>query len=245
MINKSKIFHHKCRIRRDSISHLPKLFPDASLRDRLKRKVKKLFLVSINHPEVFRYLKSNAAVEKESKRQVDKYPGFIIHPLSEFRKFWNILIFVLMFFDQMVTSFTIAFFIDMESSKIDALVIFDLIICSILLTEILLTFRTGYIVGETYEIILDSKIIARKYLKDLVIDFINCLPYVFFTTFILKSEDEATVNFPAFLYMCCLYAFSFYRFCRICFYFSAVPIMLNLSEKGTIILKLCLRTIYW
>lgn len=61
---------HKCTLLRDSTSHLPKLLPSATWHRRLSRKVQKLFLISSSHPEVFIYLKSNAAVEKESKRQV-------------------------------------------------------------------------------------------------------------------------------------------------------------------------------
>lgn len=62
--------HHKCTLLRDSTSHLPKLLPSAPWYRKSWRKIQKLFLVSSSHPEVFVYLKSNAAVEKESKRQV-------------------------------------------------------------------------------------------------------------------------------------------------------------------------------
>lgn len=62
--------HHKCTLLRDSHSHLPKLLPNAPWYQKLKRRFKKLFLVSDRHPEVFQYLKSKAAIEKESMRQV-------------------------------------------------------------------------------------------------------------------------------------------------------------------------------
>jgi hypothetical protein len=50
--------HHKCKLLRDSTSHLPKLLPNAAWHQKLKRRVRKLFLVSFNHPEVYMYLKS-------------------------------------------------------------------------------------------------------------------------------------------------------------------------------------------
>lgn len=62
--------HHKCKLLRDSTSHLPKLLPNEPWTCHVKRKVKKLFLVSPHHPEVVMYLKSNAKIEKESERQV-------------------------------------------------------------------------------------------------------------------------------------------------------------------------------
>lgn len=61
---------HKCALLVDTRSHLPKLLPDSSWHKKLKRKIQKLFLVSADHPEVFIYLKSSAAIEKESLKQV-------------------------------------------------------------------------------------------------------------------------------------------------------------------------------
>lgn len=235
---------HECQLRRDSISHLPKLFPDSSWNLRLARKLRKLILVSKYHPEVFFYLKSNAAVEKESQRQVQLYPGFIIHPLSEFRKYWNILISVVIFFHQIITAFAIGFIVDVEDETVSSLVLIDLLFCLIMFTEILLTFRTGYIVKETNEIILDSKIIAKKYMKNFFLDIFGCLPFTYITTKIVDVEGD-TINGALVVFMLCLFAFSFCRLLRISFYFSSIPIILNLSEKGSIILTLCLRSIYW
>lgn len=235
---------HKCQLRQDSISHLPKNFPDSNWYTRLERRLAKLFLVSKNHPEVFHYLKSNAAIGKESKRQVQLDSGFIIHPLCQFRKIWNILICMVMFLHQLLTAWAIGFFVDMEKTTIKTLVYLDIIMCSILLIEILLTFRTGYIVRENNEIILNSTIIAKKYMKHLIPDLISCLPFTYLATKLI-DEESGTVSGSVVVFMCCLFAFSFYRLTRISFYFSSIPILLKLSEKGTIIFTLCLRSIYW
>lgn len=234
---------HKCQLRRDSISHLPKNFPDASWYTRLETRITKLFLISKNHPEVFRYLKSNAAIGKESKRQVQLDSGFIIHPLSEFRKVWNILICSVMFLHQLLTAWAIGFFVDMEKSTIKTLVYLDIIMCSFMLIEILLTFRTGYIVRENNEIILNPTIIAQNYMKQLIPDLISCLPFTYLATKLI--DESGIISGSVVVFMCCLFAFSFYRLTRISFYFSSVPILLKLSEKGTIIFTLCLRSIYW
>lgn len=237
---------HKCMLRTDSISHLPKIFPDAPWHARWKRRFRKLFLVSINHPEVRvkRFLTSKAAVEKESRRHVKHFSPSIIHPLSEFRKFWNIFIFFLLFLHQMITPFATGFFLELQDSewKIGILITFDLFVCVIVFVEILITIRTGYIVEETNEIILDPKKIIQKNFKTLIADSISCIPFIFLAFHVIE-DDYGTINDSAIAYICCLYCFSFYRFQRIMKYFSSIPIMMNMSETGAIVLKLCLRTI--
>lgn len=234
---------HKCRLLRDSISNLPKVFPDSSWHQRLIRRVQKLFLVSINHPEVFLFLKSNAAVEKESKRQVTQFSDFIIHPLSDFRNIFNIFIFVVMFLRQMLTAFAIGFIVEIEDN-LDACMILDFIFCAILFVETLLRFRTGFIVKETNEIILDANTIAKKYRKKFATDILFCVPSIFIASQITEIQ-QGTVNGSIVVFMIVLFLFSFYRFNRILFYFSSVPIILKLTETETILLTLCLRTIYW
>jgi hypothetical protein len=237
---------HQCKLRRDSISHLPKIFPSAPWHEKLKRHLNKLILVSINHPEVYKYLKSNAAVERESRRQVKHFPGFIIHPLSEFRKYWNIFMSLIMILHQLTIPFAIGFFIDMEDVPqiVDILIWMDITACSMLFLEILITLRTGWIVRETNEIVLKSKLVARKYLKYFLPDLVSCIPFVLLGTQFIEDQN-GTVNGTTIIYMCCLFGLSFYRFSRILFYSSSIPIMLKLSEKGTIIFTLCLRSIYW
>lgn len=236
---------HKCTLRTDSISHLPKVLPDAPWHDRWQRSFRKLFLVSMNHPEVRmkRFLKSRAAVEKESRRQVKLFSPYIIHPLSEFRTFWNIFIFFLLFFHQMITPIAAGFIFELDDLMIDILFIMDFIVCSIIFIEILITLRTGYIVKETNEIILDPKIIAKKNLRDLIPDMFQCIPFIYLAAQVIEKQNEV-VNDTGIAFMCFLYCFSFYRFNRIMKYFSSIPIMLNLSETGTIVLTLFLRTIY-
>lgn len=236
--------NHECKLLCDSISHLPKIFADSHWTIRLQRWWKKSLLVSLSHPEVHIYLKSKRAVEKESRRQVKHFPGFIIHPLSAFRKYWNLVIFSMLLLHEMLTPFAIGFFVEMDDFTIDVLVVIDVIACFFLLVEVLLMFRTGRIVRETNEIILSPKIIARKYLKFFIFDLISCVPYIYFTTWIIE-ERGGTINGATVIYMCCLFIFSFWRFNRILFYFSSVPIVMKLSETGTIIITLCLRSIYW
>lgn len=232
-------------LRTDSISNLPKILPDAPWHVRWKRKLRKIFLVSMNHPEVRmkKFLKSVAAVEKESRRQVKFFSPFIIHPLSEFRKYWNIFIFFLLFFHQMITPLAAGFIFEMEEWMIEFFIILDFVVCFNVFVEVLIKFRTGFIVKETNEIILDPKLIARKRLKGLIPDLFRCFPFISLAAHIIK-ERYGIVNDLGIAFMSFLYCFSFYRFYRIMEYFSSIPIMLNLSETETIVVKLFLRTIY-
>lgn len=238
-------FSHDCSLRRNTISHLPKNFPDASWRDKVKRKWRKSILVSIEHPQVFLYLKSAASVEKESRRQVQEFPGFIIHPLSKFRKFWNIYIFFVMFTSQFLTSFSIGLFYHLENSIVDAFHAIMFFTNFVLIIEALLQFRTGYIVQETFEIVLDPKKIASKYLKtNFIPDIVACFPYSYIVVLIFDQE-EITIDILFFFLVISLFMFFVYRFNRLMHYFSTIPTILKLSEKSTILLTLLLRTFYW
>ena len=236
---------HDCTLRRDSITHIPKDFPNASWREKLHNKIQELFVVSIDHPEVFKFLHSRASIEKESRRQVQHFPAYIIHPLSKFRKYWNIVIFFVLVFHQMMTPFAVGFFVEMEDDTIDFLILLDISMCLILLFEILLNFVTGYIVTETNEVILDPKAIGKKSLKYLANDLVTCVPYVFLTTVIVGEHEGGSINGATIIYMFALFIYGFYRFSRILFYFSAIPKMMKLSEKGTIVITLCLRSFFW
>ena len=196
--------------------------------------------VSPYHPDAFRILKSHAAIEKESQRLV-KCLSFIIHPLSMFRKFWNIFIFFVMLIHQMVRSYVVGFSRGMSQKTAEVLLIFDFLGCLVLSLEVLLMFRTGHIIEHTNQIILQPQLIARAYLKNCIFDVINCFPLLFVLPYIsdFTSITPSVVGFMGFLFIC-----GTQRFSQIQHYFSSVPIMLNLSEKGSIIFTLCIRTLF-
>lgn len=234
---------HNCKLRRDFTSNLTIDFPDYPWYIRWRRKLQQLILVSKHHPETFRYLKSTAAIEKERHRQVKDYPGFIIHPLSEFRKIWNILMFLLIFINQMKTSFALGFFIELEANEFNVMAQVDIVVSVLLLVEVFLRFRTGYVVKGTNQIVLDPVLIAKNCLVLLVPDLISCIPFVYLSRWTIK--EDVTINKTTLMYIMCLFLFSFYRLNRMMFYFSSVPMMLNLSEKSTIVIELLITSFYW
>lgn len=149
-----------------------------------------------------------------------------------------------MLFHQMISPMAIGFLLDMSDSTVNVFIVLDLCACCFLAIEVVLTFRTGCIIRQTNEIILNSKDIAKRYSKFLLPDVIGCIPFILLGTKIVE-ENHSTINGKLLIYMCCLFGFSFYRFSRILDYCSSIPIILDLSEKGAIIFALCLRSIYW
>lgn len=236
---------HVCSLRSDSISHLPKIFPDASCDKKFTRYLQKWLLVSMEHPHVFIYLKSRAAVERESKRQVEKYSGFLIHPLSRFRKYWNILVFIMMILNELLTAFIVGLFHHLGDSTLT--LIHSVLISAkiILIFEIFLQFSTGYIVSETFEIVLCSEKIFRNYFTShFMPDIFCCLPHTYFVVWMF--DQDAIVIDGKFLVICIiLFLFSVYRFNRLMFYFSTIPTILKMSERTTVLLTLFVRSFYW
>lgn len=243
LFKKNVKMFHKCTLRTDSTSFLPKVLPEAPWHVKLRSRFKKSHLVSFNHPEIFEYFHSRAAVHRESKRHVKHYPGFIIHPLSEFRKHWNVFIFFMFFLHQIMTPFIVAFYIEIPDYLIDTAIIIDFFTCLMLMAEIVLKFRTGYIVEETNEIILKPRNIILKYLKNCVPDVITSIPFIYVAS-LLVEERGGTVSGITILYLCVLFCFSFYRFREVLFYFRTIPKRLQLSEKTQVFLVLALRTYY-
>lgn len=147
----------------------------------------------------------------------------------------------MMFLHHALTAFTVGFFVEINYNTIFGIIVIDFIICAILFLEIILSFRTGVIVKETNEIILDPLLIAKKYGKHVIFDVINLLPYIYLTTFIVDIQ-KTMVNGAVVLYMVALMIYYCFYFNRMIFYFTSLPLMLNLTEKSSIILQIIIRS---
>lgn len=236
---------HKCTLHIDPTSHLPKVLPEAPWHVKLLHRFKRSVLVSIDHPEIFELFHSRAAVTRESRRQVKQIAkeGFIIHPLSDFRKRWDVFIFFMLFFHQMVTPFIVGFYIELNSQLVNCAIVADVFSCCMLWIEIGLRFRTGFIVEETNEVILSPKTIKWKYLKGFLVDAVTSVPFILIASKFIEDRG-GTINGQTIIYMLCLFGFSFYRFSHLLSYSRTIPKMLKLSDKTSLFLGLMLRTIY-
>ncbi|XP_067951844.1 potassium/sodium hyperpolarization-activated cyclic nucleotide-gated channel 1-like [Watersipora subatra] len=122
---------------------------------------------------------SRNALLKEKKRQMEART-WIIHPCSNFRLYWDLLMLIFLITNLIVLPVSIAFFYDDVGLH---WIVFNITCDTMFILDILINFRTGLIDPESHgHVILDPKVIALRYVKTwFVVDFISSLPldYVF------------------------------------------------------------------
>ncbi|XP_071752768.2 potassium/sodium hyperpolarization-activated cyclic nucleotide-gated channel 3-like [Centroberyx gerrardi] len=125
-----------------------------------------------------RMLGSERAVEHERERV--KSAGFwIIHPYSDFRFYWDLIMLLLMVGNLIIIPVGITFFKDEHTPP---WIVFNVVSDTFFLMDLVLNFRTGIVKEDNTEIILDPQKIKIKYLKSwFVVDFISSIPvdYIF------------------------------------------------------------------
>ncbi|XP_077112420.1 potassium/sodium hyperpolarization-activated cyclic nucleotide-gated channel 3 [Ranitomeya variabilis] len=121
---------------------------------------------------------SHKAVEIEQQRV--KSAGFwIIHPYSDFRFYWDLIMLLLMVANLIILPVGITFFKDQNTPP---WIVFNVLSDTFFLADLILNFRTGIVVEDNTEIILDPHTIKMKYLKTwFLVDFISSIPvdYIF------------------------------------------------------------------
>ncbi|XP_055599597.1 uncharacterized protein LOC129748856 [Uranotaenia lowii] len=235
---------HHCTLRYTDTTHLPPILPGSSKWFKFKRYIRTLMLVSREHPDTKYYLKSVAQISNENKRQVSSYPPFVVHPFSEFRLYWHMVIFVALTTHLFILAFDFSFLIFMTPHSYAGAMRFDLLLCVILATEIALKFVTGYVVKDTSEIVLDPRRIAFNYLGfRFLYDLIQVVPYIL----LLNYFDREFYTYSVYGYltfMVFLYVISIARFQEIFHYFAIIPKSLRMNETMLLILKMVISTVY-
>ncbi|XP_041083021.1 potassium/sodium hyperpolarization-activated cyclic nucleotide-gated channel 1-like [Polyodon spathula] len=121
---------------------------------------------------------SQKAVEREQERV--KSAGFwIIHPYSDFRFYWDLTMLLLMVANLIIIPVGITFFKDEHTPP---WIVFNVVSDTFFLIDLVLNFRTGIVVEDNTEIILDPQRIKVKYLRSwFMVDFISSIPvdYIF------------------------------------------------------------------
>nr|XP_056708422.1 potassium/sodium hyperpolarization-activated cyclic nucleotide-gated channel 3 [Euleptes europaea] len=121
---------------------------------------------------------SHKAVEIEQQRV--KSAGFwIIHPYSDFRFYWDLIMLLLMVGNLIILPVGITFFKDENTPP---WIVFNVLSDTFFLADLVLNFRTGIVVEDNTEIILDPHTIKMKYLKSwFLVDFVSSIPvdYIF------------------------------------------------------------------
>ncbi|CAH8652162.1 unnamed protein product [Schistosoma rodhaini] len=118
------------------------------------------------------------ACEKRRQREQGKW---IIHPCSNFRFYWNVIMLILLMANLIMLPVIISFFNDDLPGN---WLIFNSISDTLFILDIIVNFRTGIIRNDFVDdIILDPTEIAREYLKTwFILDMISSIPmdYVLF-----------------------------------------------------------------
>ncbi|XP_069506184.1 potassium/sodium hyperpolarization-activated cyclic nucleotide-gated channel 3 isoform X2 [Ambystoma mexicanum] len=121
---------------------------------------------------------SHKAVEIEQQR-VKKAGFWIIHPYSDFRFYWDLIMLLLMVGNLIILPVGITFFKDENTPP---WIVFNVLSDTFFLADLVLNFRTGIVVEDNTEIILEPHTIKMKYLRSwFLVDFISSIPvdYIF------------------------------------------------------------------
>ncbi|XP_067832114.1 potassium/sodium hyperpolarization-activated cyclic nucleotide-gated channel 4-like [Heptranchias perlo] len=143
----------------------------------IERQISALLQPGVNKFSL-RMFGSHKAVEIEQERV--KSAGFwIIHPYSDFRFYWDLAMLLLMVGNLIILPVGITFFKDENTPP---WIVFNVVSDTFFLMDLVLNFRTGIVVEDNTEIILDPHTIKIKYLKSwFLVDFVSSIPvdYVF------------------------------------------------------------------
>ncbi|XP_038646782.1 potassium/sodium hyperpolarization-activated cyclic nucleotide-gated channel 1-like isoform X2 [Scyliorhinus canicula] len=130
---------------------------------------------------------SQRGVEKEQQRV--KTAGYwIIHPYSDFRFYWDLIMLLLMVGNLIIIPVGITFFTESTST---IWIVFNVASDTFFLVDLIVNFRTGIVVEDNAEIILDPNVIKWKYLKSwFIIDFVSSIPVDYIFLIIEKGFDS-------------------------------------------------------
>ncbi|KAM8734267.1 uncharacterized protein AB9X84_023117 [Acanthopagrus schlegelii] len=136
---------------------------------------------------------SHKAVALEQER-LKSAGAWIIHPYSDFRFYWDLLMLMLMMGNLIVLPVGITFF---REENTPSWIIFNVVSDTLFMVDLVLNFRTGIIKEDNTEILLDPRAIRQKYLKTwFTVDFVSSIPvdYIFLMVDSLDSEVYRTAR---------------------------------------------------
>ncbi|XP_053507536.1 potassium/sodium hyperpolarization-activated cyclic nucleotide-gated channel 2-like [Ictalurus furcatus] len=130
---------------------------------------------------------SQKGVEREQER-VKSAGKWIIHPYSDFRFYWDFTMLLFMVGNLIIIPVGITFF---KEETTTPWIIFNVVSDTFFLMDLVLNFRTGIIIEDNSDIILDPKTIKKKYLKTwFVVDFVSSIPVDYIFLIVEKGIDS-------------------------------------------------------
>ncbi|XP_060906407.1 potassium/sodium hyperpolarization-activated cyclic nucleotide-gated channel 1-like [Labrus mixtus] len=136
---------------------------------------------------------SHKAVALEQER-LKSAGAWIIHPYSDFRFYWDLVMLMLMMGNLIILPVGITFFRDENTPS---WIIFNVVSDTLFMVDLVLNFRTGIIKEDNTEILLDPRAIRQRYLKSwFLVDFVSSIPvdYIFLMVDSLDSEVYRTAR---------------------------------------------------
>ncbi|KAM4580930.1 uncharacterized protein PAE49_005601 [Odontesthes bonariensis] len=136
---------------------------------------------------------SHKAVALEQER-LKSAGAWIIHPYSDFRFYWDLLMLLLMMGNLIILPVGITFF---REENTPSWIIFNVVSDTLFMVDLVLNFRTGIIKEDSTEILLDPREIRQNYLKSwFLVDFVSSIPvdYIFLMMDSLDSEVYRTAR---------------------------------------------------
>ena len=149
--------------------------------------LKDIFAANPDNKMALKLFGNKAAVLIEQRRQAQKGKG-VIHPFSTFRWYWDILLIAFISMHVILLPVSISFLSDDLSLH---WLVLNGISDTIFIIDICLNFKTGIVDPNNQdEVILDKKIITRKYLRGwFVIDLLSSLPFDY--AYFIASSSSA------------------------------------------------------
>uniref|UniRef100_A0A8C4PXM5 Cyclic nucleotide-binding domain-containing protein n=1 Tax=Eptatretus burgeri TaxID=7764 RepID=A0A8C4PXM5_EPTBU len=131
---------------------------------------------------------SQKAVEREQERV--KSAGFwIIHPYSDFRFYWDLTMLLLMVGNLIIIPVGITF-IKEEMTTPTPWIVFNIVSDTFFLIDLVLNFRTGIVVEDSTDIILNPCRIKTKYLHTwFLVDFLSSIPVDYIYLIVQRGID--------------------------------------------------------
>uniref|UniRef100_UPI00398F8215 potassium/sodium hyperpolarization-activated cyclic nucleotide-gated channel 2 n=1 Tax=Pristiophorus japonicus TaxID=55135 RepID=UPI00398F8215 len=130
---------------------------------------------------------SQKAVEREQER-VKSAGAWIIHPYSDFRFYWDFTMLLFMVGNLIIIPVGITFF---KEETTTPWIIFNVVSDTFFLMDLVLNFRTGIVIEDNTEIVLDPQKIKKTYLKSwFIVDFVSSIPVDYIFLIVEKGIDS-------------------------------------------------------
>lgn len=176
--NKTKSPHH-CTLKQKEtqsyMNHLPKGM------SKMKLLLTQVKLVSPRNPMTKFYFRSTYSIDMERKRHILTKNLHIIHPFSIFSVYWSHWMLMVFTISLIIIPINLVLFVLGEKNKQNTFHVYSGI-CTFIdfscLTDIFLTFYTGYGDEDTKQVVLNQNMIARNYMFSIYfpLDLVSSMP---------------------------------------------------------------------